>query len=170
VTRQLLPIAGLALLATLVLLVALIVLPERRELLLDVYILTVGGVALARLVALTTVKRSPGERSEFDEALRPHRGEPIRVAELDRLERELDLGRQTAFDFHFRLRPTLVEIANRRLAARGISLADEERARALLGAETWELLTPEAALPANRHAPGPSLAELRGVVGALERI
>jgi hypothetical protein len=170
VTRQLLPIAGLGLLATLGLVVALVVAPERRELLIDVYVLTVGGVALGRLVGLARVKRAPGERSAFDEALKPHVGERIRVAELDRLERELDLGTQTAFDFHFRLRPPLVEIAGRRLAARGVSLAHEERARALLGEEVWQLLNPDRELPANRYARGPSLAELRGVVGALERI
>jgi hypothetical protein len=170
VKRQLLPIVGFGLLATLLVAVALVVAPERRELILDIYVLGLGGIAVLRLVGLTRRRRGPGERSEFDDALRPGRFESVRVAERDKLERELELGLQTAFDFHFRLRPTLVEIARNRLAGRGVSLDDEPRAKAVLGADAWELLRPDRDPPHERNAPSLSTDELGGLVAALEKI
>jgi len=80
------------------------------------------------------------------------------------------LGTQTAFDFHFRLRPVLVEIARGRLAARGIKLEDAARARSVLGEEAWELLRPEREPPRDRNAPGLATDELGRLVAALERI
>jgi hypothetical protein len=82
----------------------------------------------------------------------------------------VQLGMQTAFDLHYRLRPTLVEIAHNRLAGRGISLENEPRAKAVLGHEAWELLRPEREPPRDRNAPGIRTGELGRVVGVLERI
>jgi hypothetical protein len=170
VKRQLLPIVGFGLLATLLVAVALVVAPERRELILDIYVLGLGGIAVLRLVGLTRRRLGPGERSEFDDALRPARFESVTVAEREKLERELELGLQTAFDFHFRLRPTLVEIARNRLAGRGVSLEDEARAKAVLGADAWELLRPDRDAPRERHAPSLSTDELGSLVAALEKL
>ncbi len=168
--RRLLPILGFGLLATLLLVIALVAAPDRRELLLDAYVLTLGGIAVIRLVGLTRRTRAPGERSEFEEALKPGTTHAVRVAERDKLSREAQLGSQTAFDLHFRLRPTLVEIARNRLAARGVSMEDEQRAHQLLGDEAWELLRPDRPEPRNRNAPGLGIPELDRLVGALERI
>ena len=112
----------------------------------------------------------PGERSEFDDALRRTVSHATRIAERDKLAREVGLGTQTAFDFHFRLRPVLVEIARGRLAARGIKLEDAARARSVLGEEAWELLRPEREPPRDRNAPGLATDELGRLVAALERI
>jgi hypothetical protein len=133
-------------------------------------VLSLGGIAVLRLVGLTRRRLAPGERSEFDDALRPGRFESVRVAERDKLEREIELGLQTAFDFHFRLRPTLVEIARNRLAGRGILLEDERRASDVLGPEAWELLRLDRDQPRERNAPSLSTEELGGLVAALERI
>jgi hypothetical protein len=168
--RQLLPIVGFGLLATLLTVIALVAAPDRRELILDVYVLGLGGIVVLRLVGLTRRRLGPGERSEFDDALRPGRFESVRVAERDKLERELELGLQTAFDFHFRLRPTLVEIARNRLAGRGVSLDDEPRAKAALGADVWELLRPDRDPPRERNAPSLSTDELGRLVAALESV
>jgi hypothetical protein len=170
VKRQLLPILGFGLLATLAVVIALVAAPERRDLIVDLYLLALGGIAVLRLVGLTRRRRGPGERSEFDDALKVSVSEPTRIAERDKLAREVELGAQTAFDFHFRLRPTLVEIARNRLAARGISLENEDRARGVLGDEAWELLRPEREAPHERNAPGIATAELGRLVTVLERI
>jgi hypothetical protein len=170
VTRQLLPIVGFGLLATLGVVIALIAAPDRRDLFLDLYLLALGGIAVIRLVGLSRTRRAPGERSEFDEARRPALSKASRIGERDKLAREVGLGMQTAFDFHFRLRPVLVEIARGRLAARGIKLEDEPRARGALGEEAWELLRPEREPPHDRNAPGLAADELGRVVGVLERI
>ena len=112
----------------------------------------------------------PGERSEFDDALEATHRPSVRIAERDKLAREVQLGMQTAFDLHYRLRPTLVEIARNRLAGRGISLENERRARVVLGDEAWELLRPDREPPRNRNAPGIGTDDLGRLVGALERI
>ena len=77
---------------------------------------------------------------------------------------------QTAFDLHYRLRPTLVEIARNRLAGRGVSFENERRARSVLGDEAWELLRPGREPPRDRNAPGIGTDELGRVVSVLERI
>lgn len=167
--RGLLPIVGFGLLATVIAIALLVAAPERRDLILDVYVLSLGGIAVLRLIGLTRRERQPGERSEFDQALRVEVAEPVRIAERDKLARALELGTQTAFDLHFRLRPELVEIARGRLAGRGITL-ESERAREVLGAEAWELLRPDRPMPDRRNEPGITTGELAEVVGVLERI
>ena len=108
----------------------------------------------------------PGERSEFDDALHAKHRPPLRIAERDKLAREVQLGMQTAFDLHYRLRPTLVEIARNRLAGRGISFENERRAKSVLGNEAWELLRPDREPPRDRNAPGIGTDELGRVVSA----
>jgi hypothetical protein len=170
VTRRLLPILGFGLLASVMAAAALVAAPERRDLILDLYVLALGGIAVIRLVGLTRRRRGPGERSEFDDALRRTFREPVRIAERDKLAREVELGTQTAFDLHFRLRPTLVEIARNRLSGRGVALEDERRSREILGEEAWELLRPGRPQPSDRNAPGISTGELGRVVATLENI
>lgn len=169
-SRKLLPILGFGLLATLVTAIALVAAAERRDLILDLYVLALGGIAVIRLVGLTRRRLLPGERSQFDEALHAQGRSPVRIAERDKLAREVQLGGQTAFDLHYRLRPTLVEIARNRLAGRGVLLEDERRARGVLGEEAWELLRPDREPPKNRNAPGISADELGRLVAVLERI
>jgi hypothetical protein len=167
--KRLLPIVGFGLLATVIAIAFLVAAPERRDVILDVYVLSLGGIAVLRLIGLTRRERQPGERSEFDEALDVKVAEPVRIAERDKLARALELGTQTAFDLHFRLRPELVEIARGRLAGRGIPL-ESERAREVLGDEAWELLRPDRPIPDRRNEPGITTEELTEVVGVLERI
>ncbi len=169
-SRRLLPILGFGLLATLLAVVALIAAPERRDLILDVYVLALGGIAVIRLVGLIRRGRMPGERSVFDDALEATHRPSVRIAERDKLAREVQLGMQTAFDLHYRLRPTLVEIARNRLAGRGIAMENERRAEGVLGEEAWELLRPDRKPPHDRNAPGIRADDLGRLVGALERI
>jgi hypothetical protein len=169
-SRKLLPILGFGLLASVLAAVALVAAPDRRELILDIYVLVLGGIAVIRLVTLIRRRRMPGERSEFDDALHATHRPPVRIAERDKLAREVQLGMQTAFDLHYRLRPTLVEIARNRLAGRGISFENERRAKSVLGDEVWELLRPEREPPRDRNAPGIATDELGRVVSVLERI
>jgi hypothetical protein len=94
-----------------------------------------------------------------------------RPRELAKLEREVELSTQTAFDAHYRLRPTLRHIAASRLRTRGIDLdAPHGMAEALLGPEAWELTRPDRARPRRHDDPGPALAEVDAAVTALERL
>jgi hypothetical protein len=118
-----------------------------------------------------TVGRVPREEPSRLDRPPAHHRTSARPRELLKLEREVDLSMQTAFDSHYRLRPTLRRIAAARLAARGIDLdASHGSAEALLGPEAWELTRPDRARPRRHEAPGPSLAEVDAAVTALERL
>jgi hypothetical protein len=142
-----------------------------RTVLLDVYLLAMGGVLLLALIRTTRVHAPPDATSNFDRALvtmrrpPPDSGAPVLV-------RDLDLSTVTAFHLHIRLRPLLREIAAHRLRARyGVDLDLEPgRARELVGARAWELVQPLRPPPTDRLAPGPPVSYLREVVAELERI
>lgn len=157
---------------TLVLLVVLIAVPGRAEPAVRVYVLLLAAFGLARL--LGRLRSSLPERgpSPVDAALGRRTRARARVPELERIEREVTLGLTTAFDLHFRLRPTLRRIASELLhARRGIDLdADPAAARRALGQETWELVRKDREPPQDRFGPGLELASLRNVVGSLEAI
>ncbi|MFN2469001.1 MAG: hypothetical protein ABR521_12840 [Gaiellaceae bacterium] len=143
-----------------------------RELALDAWVLALGAVGLATLVH-TTRSALPGpEPSPLDPASeRPDPPAP-QVPELARVERAVALARENAFDVHYRLRPLLRDVAEHRLASRrGIDLdARPDAARELLGDEPWELVRPGRERPRYHFAKGLSPVELRGAIGALERL
>jgi hypothetical protein len=142
-----------------------------RTVLLDVYLLAMGGVLLLALVRTTRAHAPPGGASTFDSALATMRRRPPDSG-ASVLARDLDLSTLTAFHLHVRLRPLLREIAAHRLRAHyGVDLDLEPgRARELVGAQAWELVRPSRPPPADRLAPGPSVSYLREVVTELERI
>jgi len=149
-----------------------IVRPGDRSLIVDVYLLFLGGLMLVLLVVITAQALPRAGRSRLELALRRPPARPARPAALLTLERRVLLATETAFEVHYRLRPTLREIAGYRLSAhRGIDLDnDRDAAEAALGAEAWELVRPDRPPPHDRLAKGKPLAELRAAVDALERI
>ena len=161
----------LTVLATIALLVARFAQPGRFALELDVYILVVGGLALLEVVMATRQAYPRAARSALAEALDRQPPGPLRPPELERLERELTLGSSTAFDLHYRLRPTLREIADERLAARGLRLDGGGAAvEEALGQELWELVRPDREPPVKRFAPGISPPAAARVVERLETL
>lgn len=144
--------------------------PGDRALAFDVYLLVVGAVALLAVIARTIGALPREQPSRLDHP--PVRRRPeARPRELLKLEREVELSIQTAFDAHYRLRPTLRRIAGARLRARGIDLdAAHGGAEALVDPEAWELIRPDRVRPRRHDDPGPSLAEIDAAVAALERI
>jgi hypothetical protein len=141
--------------------------PGWLELELDIFILVVGGIALVDVVILLRDAYPLENVPEIAAALE-HEAEPSqRPPQLERLERELTMATATAFDLHARLRPQLREIAEMRLAARGVRLED---AQGVIDEELWELVRPDRLPPANRHAEGIPPAELRRAVEALEAL
>ena len=142
--RVLLRWAPFAVVATLVALLVLLLVPVDRELVLRIYALVVGGLALATLTAATgfATRRTP---SAFAAALRRRPVRYGRPEELARIERHVALGREAA-DFHYRLRPTLVAAADAAVWRRhGVSL---ERAEDLMPASLWAVVRPDCEAPA----------------------
>ena len=95
-----------------------------------------------------------------------------RVGQLESISRALDLAEASSFDLHNLLRPLVREIAAARLARHGVSLDRQpERAQALLGAQTWELVRPDREVPAGRSGRGGcSRDDLGAIVASLEAI
>ncbi|HUH15926.1 MAG TPA: hypothetical protein VML35_08585 [Gaiellaceae bacterium] len=169
--RRALRLARLPALLTVAAIVVAVALPGRTELVVRVYALVLAALVLARLVAAlrAALPRSP---SAFDGALR-RAGQPAeRLPELAKFEREVALGASTAFDLHYRLRPSLRRIAGELLAARrSIDLdGDPEAARRALGEEAWELVRADREPPRERFGRGIELASLGTVVSSLEAL
>jgi hypothetical protein len=152
-------------LAGVVLGLARLLAPGWFELELDIFILVVGGIAIVDVVLLL---RDAYPVEDVPEIAAEREAEPPqRPPGLERIERELTMASSTAFDLHARLRPQLREIAELRLATRGVRLEDAE---GVLDEELWELVRPDRPPPSNRHAGGIPPAELRRVVEALEAL
>lgn len=146
--------------------------PHRAGLAAHVYVLVLlGFLAVALVGALGRAYAAPGA-SPFEAALARGRGAAPPLAELARLEREVTLAAGSAFDEHFRLRPTARAIAGGLLATRhGVDLdRDPQRARALLGDEVWELVRGDRPPPEDRHGPGIGRARLERVLERLEAL
>lgn len=144
--------------------------PDDREVALDVYLLTMGALALLAVIS-RTVGAQPRERPTRLDVRRPGRRPDPRPRELQKLEREVGLASETAFDAHFRLRPYLRNVAAVRLRARAADLdGPGGAAEALLGPEAWELARPDRPRPKRHDASGPTLAEIDAAVTALERL
>jgi hypothetical protein len=168
-------IAGVALgtvIATAALIVVRVIEPGRRELELDVYILTVGAMALLAAI-LATRRAFPVEGgSSLAAALEREERPPVRPPDLERTERMLSMAATTAFDLHFRLRPVLREVAEQRLAdRRGLRLdSGDPRVEEACGEELWEVVRPDREAPDHRYRPGLDAAALERVVARLEAI
>jgi hypothetical protein len=147
---------------------ALVFLPGRRELALDLYLLLVASAAVLPLVRALAGAAPPSEPEPPGRMRRVSR----RLPELERTERAVLLSASNAFDVHYRLRPILREIAAQRLSSRrGLSLDDDvEASRLAVGEPTWELVRPDREPPHLRSGPGIGSVQLREVVVALETI
>jgi hypothetical protein len=168
--RRALAAGAVGLAATIGLGVALAFSPGTWRLALDVYVLFLGALLLAGMVRLTG-SRGALETSELELALRGRPAKDERIGELARLEREVSMSRQTAFDAHYRLRPILREIARYRLARRGVDLdAPGGSAERLLGPEAWALVRPDLPRPLDHMAPGVPLEVVERTIAALERV
>jgi hypothetical protein len=87
-----------------------------------------------------------------------------------RLAHIVEWSTASGLDAHTRLRPVLVEIAEARLARRGLRLdRDVAEARRLLGPTAWELVRPDRP-PRDRDTPGIAPRELEEILDALEEM
>jgi len=164
-------VGRLLLLPTIALAVALAIAPSRATLEVHVWLLVV--LAFALLAFLGVVARAyPRGPSPFEASLVRHPEPRARPSSLARLEREVSMAGSAAFDVHFRLRPTVAELASELLyARRGIDVRnDPDAARAVLGEEAWALVEPDRQPPSDRHAPGIDEDGARRILTALERI
>jgi hypothetical protein len=164
--------AKLPALLTVVLVVLLVVLPGRAGLIVHLYVLAVAATALFHLVRFVRGAHPGAGPSRFDASLRRRPQRHERLPELTKIEREVALGMATAFDLHYRLRPSLRRTAAELLAARrGIDIDREpEAARRALGEDAWEIVRGDREPPDDRFAPGVRPATLERAVASLEAL
>jgi MoxR-like ATPase len=113
-------IGGASALATLGLVLALNVRPSDANLAVEAFLLFAGALAMMLIVRATARLFPPQTDSRIERRGRPRRKEK-RLGELVRIERELEMATQSAFDTHYRLRPLLRELAATRLARHGVA-------------------------------------------------
>ena len=164
--------AQLPVLLTVVLVVLLVVLSGRAGLIVHVYVLAIASIALFHLVRMVRGAHPAAGPSRFDAALRRRPERHERLPELTKVEREVALGMTTAFDLHYRLRPSLRRTARELLASRrGIDIDGEpEAARRALGEDAWEIVRGDREPPDDRFGPGVGLASLHRTVASLEAL
>ena len=150
--------------------IVLVVAPGRASLVAHVWLVLVLAIALAVAVG-AILQATPRRASVFDAAFAPARRGPARPASLARMEREVALAAGTAFDVHYRLRPTVRPIARGLLLRKGIDLdRTPERSAALVGPDVWDLIRPDRTAPEDRSAPGLPVGAMERAVDALERL
>jgi hypothetical protein len=90
-----------------------------------------------------------------------------RPNQLMRIERIVERAGESGLAAHTQLRPLLVEIAEARLARRGLPL---DGARDLLGPQLWELVRSDRPAPAVDRGGGIAPDELEAVLDRLESL
>jgi len=170
VRADLLRAAKFLVLATLALVFVAVFLPGRLELAARIYALALCGLVLMLAIAALRRAYPPATALRPKSRRRAERRRPPPT--LARIEQETALGVAGSFDLHHHLRPRLRAIAGALLGTRrGVSLdGDPERARRLLGDETWELVRRDRPPPEDRLARGLPPSTLGHVVDSLERI
>jgi hypothetical protein len=157
-------------LATLGLGIAIAFKPGDAALAVDVWLLVVGTLGLLLTIA-RTLGALPPERPTRLDAAPLGLTRATRPRELTKLEREVGLSTETAFDAYYRLRPTVRRVAAARLRLRGVDLdSTTGTAASLLGPEAWDLVRADRARPRDHDAPGLSLDRIAAVVAAVESL
>jgi hypothetical protein len=144
---------------------------DRTDLVLDGYLVYAGGlVALA--AARIAGRAFPAPRGTVPDVLSQRPRRYPRPESLHAIEDDVALAQANEFDFHFRLRPVLAEIAAAGLATQaGIDFEhDPERARGRLSAATWEHIRPDRPRPESAGLRGIESGPLSEIVTELERI
>jgi hypothetical protein len=94
-----------------------------------------------------------------------------RPSQLLRIERIVERSRASRVATHTQLRPLVLEIAETRLARRGLRLdRDGDEARRLLGPQAWELVRPDRPEPPADRAVGIAPRDLEAMLDRLEAL
>jgi hypothetical protein len=134
-------------------------------LLAEIALVVLAGIAVATCVALLPA----AQRSRRRRAVAPA---PPRPQQLLALERLVTTAGPSAVSVHAYLRPLLIEIVSRRLAARGQTLdrMPEAVGREVLGDRLWDIVRPGRPFPEDRHGPGVSARELGVMLEVIRRL
>jgi hypothetical protein len=126
-------------------------------------------LVIAAVVVAVCLARLPAAVASRPRTRPPPPASPQQLIELERLVSNSAASAVTA---HAYLRPLLVEIASRRLPARGHSLdrMTDATGAGLLGEPLWDIVRPGRPFPEDRQAPGISPSELAAMLEVLEQL
>ena len=166
--RVLLRWVPLATLATVAVGLVLMLAPIDRELVLRIYALVVGGLAIATLSAATAFA-ARRTKSAFAAALRER---PVRHGRPGGARAARAAGRALRRE---RRRLPLPAAPDVLVAAADAAVwwrygLELDRGQGVLSPELWAIVEPECEPPLDRRAPGPPLAEIEAAVDEIERI
>ena len=134
----------------------------------EVVFVVLAAVGAAACVGALAA-RLPAGGPLFEAGLRPPVTTELWPSQLVRLERILAWSGSSELDAYNRLRPVLIEIAEVRLARRGLRWErDIAEVRELLGPKAWELLRPDRPQPEDRDAPGLAQGDVEEILDRLE--
>ena len=133
---------------------------------LEAAVVVVGAIATVISVATLTARLPLAARRP---APQPDRGSRSPPSQLLRIERIVVRSGASRLATHTQLRPLVLEIAEARLARRGVRL-DGDEARRLLGPQAWDLVRPDRPAPPDDRAPGIAPSELQAVLDRLEAL
>jgi hypothetical protein len=135
------------------------------------YLLFLGVLAGRALLRLTISSLPPPAPSALEAAVRRQPPPDRDIAEAEKLRQLVYLAEHSEFEFHYRLRPLLREVAAARLARRrGLDLDGDEAAAALLGDEAWEMLRPDRPPADDKLARGPEEDQFERLIGRIEAL
>jgi hypothetical protein len=135
------------------------------SLVIEIAVVIAAAAAIAVcLERLPVAAAAPWRRARRPTAVRP---QPLAAA-----ERLVSMSEVSALTLHAHLRPVLMQIAARRLAARGYVLEamDQDTGAQLLGAGLWDLVRPDRPFPEDRHGRGIPVGELASMLTVLEQL
>jgi len=127
-------------------------------------------IAVAAFVSLiTTLDLAAG--ADFPARSVQRIADPPPLEQLRRVGETIAAAQASEVRLMRDLRPLFRSIAAMRLAWRGVDLdRHQEKARAILGDELWDLVRADGPRGSNRFAGGISAARLQGLIERLERI
>ena len=134
-------------------------------LLAEIALVVLAGIAVAICVTLLPASHSLRRRKTSTPA-------PSRPQQLVALERLVTTAGPSAMSVHAYLRPLLIEIVSRRLAARGQTLdrMPETVGRKMLGDRLWDIVRLGRPFPEDRHGPGVSPSDLGAMLEVIRRL
>ena len=110
-------------------------------------------------------------RDSFRAAIDRHREISGPPSELVEMTNAIRFSSVSSFDYHYRLRPLLQEVAKQRLTRHIIDLnVRPAAAEQLLGATAWSLLRPDRPPPKERQRRGIPLETIEATITVLEKL
>jgi hypothetical protein len=146
-------LSGLALAATVVLLLVVELGVRRRGLAVEVYLDVLCALVLVGLVSAVRSRLPAARELHRQRASRPIR-KAVRPQQLEWLERQIGDAHDGGYELPFRFQPLIRNIAAAALVRRHGVVMDHEpgRAEAIVGAHLWQVIRPDD--PSTKLPPG----------------